>query len=400
MVFLSLAFPIVSVFLLALLTIWILDKVYLKVSIPPGRYLSIDGLRGYLALSVFIHHSYIWFFYIKTNTWKTAPSLFYGHLGDIPVALFFMITSFLFVTKLIESKNNPIDWVKLYIGRLCRLTPLLIFVVLGMVTVILIRQQGILYESIPVLVVRMFKWQSFNLFGMPLINDFKETSIIVSLVTWTLRYEWFFYLLLPIFSFFITKRFALLPVLFSLTWLVLLAYYFKIGYVTIDSFSTFSGGILAAFINKNKEIKKIFTNNLAYFLAAVALASTFFFKEIYGNWIAIALLTFTFVTIICGNSFWGLLHLRVSILLGEITYSIYLLHGIFLYVLFYFVIKIDKSYGINQYWSIIIMISPLLILLTTLTYRYVEIPGLRYGRHINSMFEKKVKNRFFAKELS
>jgi hypothetical protein len=43
---------------------------------PPdqGRYSSIDGLRGYLAFFVFLHHSSVWYFYLQTGQWSVPPS--------------------------------------------------------------------------------------------------------------------------------------------------------------------------------------------------------------------------------------------------------------------------------------------------------------------------------------
>jgi peptidoglycan/LPS O-acetylase OafA/YrhL len=60
------------------------------------RYASLDGLRGYCAFFVFLHHASIWYSYLHTNSWAAPPSHFYNHLGQSGVAIFFMITGFLF----------------------------------------------------------------------------------------------------------------------------------------------------------------------------------------------------------------------------------------------------------------------------------------------------------------
>ena len=64
-----------------------------------ARFASIDGLRGYLAFFVFLHHACIWYFYLQTGEWGRPPSNLYSHLGRSSVVLFFMITGFLFFTK-------------------------------------------------------------------------------------------------------------------------------------------------------------------------------------------------------------------------------------------------------------------------------------------------------------
>ncbi|MFC6337438.1 acyltransferase family protein [Pseudomonas karstica] len=62
-----------------------------------GRFVTIDGLRGYLAFFVFLHHSCIWYYYLQSGVWALPPSRLFVHFGQMGVALFFMITGFLFL---------------------------------------------------------------------------------------------------------------------------------------------------------------------------------------------------------------------------------------------------------------------------------------------------------------
>lgn len=41
-----------------------------------GRFDAIDGLRGYLAFFVFLHHSAIWYFFLRTGFWQAPASAF------------------------------------------------------------------------------------------------------------------------------------------------------------------------------------------------------------------------------------------------------------------------------------------------------------------------------------
>src|SRR5579872_6442540 len=66
------------------------------------RYSSIDGLRGFLALFVFIHHASIWYFLPHIHRWGYTPYDLFNQFGSTSVAFFFMITAFLFFSKLIE----------------------------------------------------------------------------------------------------------------------------------------------------------------------------------------------------------------------------------------------------------------------------------------------------------
>ena len=96
-----------------------------------NRYSSIDGLRGFLALGVFVFHLVVTHRFIETGTWEVPDSRFYVLLGPIGVSVFFMITGFLFWGKLLRTKGRP-RWNALYIGRLFRIGPLYLVVVVIM----------------------------------------------------------------------------------------------------------------------------------------------------------------------------------------------------------------------------------------------------------------------------
>ena len=91
-------FPIVAV-LIVFITLRFFPKNFTP-QMSPKRFNSIDGLRGYLAFSVYLHHSIVWYFYLQDEIWQAPPTRLFRHLGEASVAVFFMITSFLFLTKL------------------------------------------------------------------------------------------------------------------------------------------------------------------------------------------------------------------------------------------------------------------------------------------------------------
>ena len=63
----------------------------IPLSIVPVKHPEIDGLRGYLALFVFLHHSYIWRIFIRTNKWEEPDSNLFNHFGQTSVVFFFII---------------------------------------------------------------------------------------------------------------------------------------------------------------------------------------------------------------------------------------------------------------------------------------------------------------------
>src|SRR5580698_9187138 len=108
--------PILPIVGLALLTVSLVSKV-VPVQVAEGHYANIDGMRGYLAFFVFLHHSSIWYLQLKYHYWGLPPSNLYSHFGPTSVAMFFMITAFLFCRKLLNAGTKGLDWPKLYIGR-------------------------------------------------------------------------------------------------------------------------------------------------------------------------------------------------------------------------------------------------------------------------------------------
>src|SRR3989344_3498063 len=90
-----------------------------------GRFESLDGLRGFLALNVFFQHAVTAYFYFQTGIWQIVPVRFYRHLGGEAVILFFMITSFLYWSKAISQKG--LEPGSLYRSRFLRLAPMYLF---------------------------------------------------------------------------------------------------------------------------------------------------------------------------------------------------------------------------------------------------------------------------------
>lgn len=91
---------------------------------------SLDGLRGLLATFVFFHHSMIWYFYIQDGVWQSPPSSLFYYFGSGSVIMFFMITAFLFFSKITSNAHSKeFDWLRLYVSRFLRIAPLYLFAI-------------------------------------------------------------------------------------------------------------------------------------------------------------------------------------------------------------------------------------------------------------------------------
>ena len=84
------------------------------------RFSSVDGLRGYLAFGVFVHHTAITWIYLHTRVFDVPKNYFYAQIGLASVALFFMITGFLFWGRLIKHGRHH-DWLAFAVSRIFRL---------------------------------------------------------------------------------------------------------------------------------------------------------------------------------------------------------------------------------------------------------------------------------------
>jgi peptidoglycan/LPS O-acetylase OafA/YrhL len=93
-----------------------------------------------------------------------------------------------------------------------------------------------------------------------------------------------------------------------------------------------------------------------------------------------------FLLIALGNSLYGLLLHPSSIMLGEISYSIYLLHGAIIYVVFNILFPnyLNSSTTLAELFIGMALTGILIIITSWLTYRLIEKPFINLGRKIIS----------------
>jgi peptidoglycan/LPS O-acetylase OafA/YrhL len=86
--------------------------------------------------------------------------------------------------------------------------------------------------------------------------------------------------------------------------------------------------------------------------------------------------TLLFIIIASGNSIFGIFSNTFSRLLGQITYSLYLQHGIVLFIVFRFVIGYHQAAQLsdNNYWLIIAFCIVPIVLISQISYKYIELP--------------------------
>lgn len=369
--------PAIACLLVAMATAFLLMKQF---GAPPhqGRFVSIDGLRGYLAFFVFLHHASIWYFYLRTGRWELPPSNLYTQFGHSSVFLFFMITGFLFFSKLIDGRTNNIDWGKLFIARLLRLVPLYLFFVFILFLLVAYLSKGNLNVPILRLLKDMASWVSFTLFNTPNLNGIGGVVLLsVAGATWSLPYEWRFYLLLPLLALTVKAIPPFPYIALSVASIVVLAIWGP--QIRLFFIIPFFSGIIASLLARSDLFCQFATRRLSSYISLGCLAITIAAYPSALNFVPLFLLTVAFALIACGNSMFGLLSSPASRTLGEMAYSIYLLHGITLFVTFNFILGKDAFVNLSPitYWLYVIGLTPILIFICFTTFRLIESPAMR-----------------------
>lgn len=334
----------------------------------------IDGLRGYLAITVFFHHCIIWLYVVHGKNWDVPHGNVHTNAGQASVAVFFMITGVLFYPKILRRLSDG-EWIGHFISRICRLVPLMWFATALVVAIVLFQNEFQIISPPSAIVICLFQWLTFwktpNLFGHA------HTERIIAGVTWSLVYEWGFYILLPglsrlmnLFRARIRPILVLLGVFLYFEWLIYRHYVGPRYYVL------FVVGMLAAEAVKFPKVAAFLRTPLAAVIGLAAVISEFVFCPTAFAVLPSILLGIFFAPVVAGNSYFTILSLPSSIVLGEISYGIYLLHGILLYVTFN-----SMTYKPGPF--IILVMAPIVVAVTMLTHRWIELPAIAFGRRMS-----------------
>ena len=370
----------ITVFLIAFITGYII-KLISKPKTDVGRHQTIDGMRGFLALSVFIHHSSIWYQFIQTGgAWDAPKSNLYTQLGKTSVTLFFMITSFLFVSKLLNTNDKEFNWRYFFRSRIVRIAPMYYFSVLLVFLIVMAVSHWKLNVGSKEFINSIFSWFIFIINGNYKINNCDVTGIINAGVVWSLSYEWLFYFSLPLIGLLVlkikpSKFYIIISVVFILLFL-------SVHEVNANIVYSFGGGAIAPVLIKYTSLKNKADHVLSSIIVLVCLLSIGAFDNVDDTACKIfIIIVFTYIAL--GNSLFGLLKNSTLKLLGEISYSTYLLHGIILFSVLYLGIGIEKAkqFSPMEYCIIIFIIAPIVVIISFGGYKLIEKPFMdRYNK--------------------
>ncbi|UTH76585.1 acyltransferase [Chromobacterium sp. IIBBL 290-4] len=367
--------------ILTLVTLFFSNKLWGFLDTPDSdsrqRASSLDGLRGYLALSVMLHHAVIARQWLNTGRWSLPPDWFYAQLGSIAVSVFFMITAYLFWGKLL-SRNGRMDWKRLYIGRLYRIAPLYWIAVSCVVFIVFARSGFQINQAPNELMAELVHWYAVGLLVQHDFNGYQNVWILTAGVLWTLKYEWKFYLALMPASLLARPRLHLAASFCLLLIAAICSYSLKSdnwSYCTL-----FAIGMLTASLQREKLILAI-PNNIASTLAALIIIFVINGSKTPYSIMQSLPLGLAFMLIANGASLFGLLSSRPAIRLGHASYGIYLLHGLTLAICFDNLLlrPLIASSNLN-FWAATGLAAILVSAIAAILHILVERPMMERGR--------------------
>jgi peptidoglycan/LPS O-acetylase OafA/YrhL len=359
------------------------------------RFAALDGLRGFLALSVFVHHAFCTRAWYVEGNWGGGGSQVLMQAGWATVTLFFFITGFLFWTKL--QRDPRLSFLGHLRSRILRLGPAYWAAIAVLLLVVAARTGWERRVPMDALLSSAGNWLFFAIPGRPDVNGLAETRNIVANVPWTLALEWMFYVLVPLVGWFASGIFRTILFLalgfvalraLTLDYAILL-FPEKIRVLLLQTAyhltRTFAGGILLAAVLpqlKTYTDRLDFKRPLFSVLSLGGILAVFVFVDpVYAFRESIPLLI-PFALIVLGNDWFGILTSAPGQFLGRISYSIYLLHGLVLHISF---LTLNRFFPVATmpaliYWLLIAALGAVVIALSARWYRWFEAPFISGGR--------------------
>lgn len=362
-------------------TSWVLIRFVPKcreeVAITEGRNVVLDGFRGLLAPSVMFHHMFVRRD-MQLPTAERGPSTtVFWLLGPMAVTMFFFLTCALF-----WPRAGVIDPYRFYVRRILRLAPMIL--VMAYVLAIIV---GVFAPNHNVSSAHLLRELSaFLTLGLVIPRSLNGIRIekMYAEVLWTLQIETLFYIIYPLLATVkkVPKVFWIGVALFPLYILILkldgvphVDQRSPVPFVAIFSF--WIGLAVVTLVEKYKfEWLKGRAWGLVTPLAIFASTSL----QLVG-FTACILMMVAFLPVLAGNDLFGLLRWAPLRWLGAISYGMYLMHGILIYLVNGWVGGFEQFSDL-QLVGVGAVISVVATLLFSLTYLVIEAPAIRFAHRV------------------
>lgn len=322
---------------------------------------DINGLRAVAVLGVILYHFNI--------------TIFHGGFAGVDV--FFVISGFL-MTSIIFGKieAEKFSLKGFYLDRIRRIVPMLVFVCLVLLVFGFLALSLDVYQTLSKHIKYSLRFMSNILY----VNENGYFDIASHnkwlLHTWSLAVEWQFYIIYPLLILLLKKLVSINKTKFILIVLTILSFilcvetsfksesraFFLLQY---RAWEMLAGGLVflfpVALTDKNKIVASV--------LGLTLILSSFFIVNtamIWPGYLALIPVLGTVLVIAANNQTLPVLNSRLFQFTGKISYSLYLWHWPIYVALYYF--------SLNSNYIYIALGIALSFILSTLSYRYIEIP--------------------------
>ncbi|TNB79514.1 acyltransferase [Pseudomonas sp. Fig-3] len=347
---------------------------------------SIDYLRGILALCVMIYHFMSW----SIGTPDSSTTL--GRLGVYAVSTFYIISGISLYIAYFDLKLSNQKLHDYLIKRILRIAP--VYWIATLLT------GFYLHLATPNFVIDWSKYIS----NLTLAFGFYSPKNYIPVGGWSIGNEMVFYALFPLLVILARRK-----ILYLCASLILGFMYFYISSYSLATTQTlaqqwetyinpfnqaflFSIGVGIGIIRKSHTP----TNNLYPLITLIGACIAFAYWPVDGNQINIVTgLNRVVFTLICGIACWSVLNLdtkpqkyiaKILKLMGDISYSTYLLHGAaFFYTSKYALplfFSAPSPHEKLQFFCIITL--PITIILSYFVHKFVEIPVINFGKRLTT----------------
>jgi len=298
--------------------------------------------------------------------WMPPDSAPLSNTGPISVSLFFMISGFLFFSVI---NKVDIKWGRFFISRALRIYPVYLLVILVVCYISYVFGDKRDFFGI-------LNWLVF--IGSPIFG-FKESYLVNSGVQWTLMYEVIFYGSLPLAWCIRTRKFAsyILAPFFVLFVSVNLI---EVKILRVDLLSLFFIGGICNYLSRKESINR--NTKVIGNAGFVFLLYAFFFTEPYSP-TQFVILGFSFLGVVIGGGVFNLLNNKYLVSVGEVSYSVYMIHGLVLFILFRTDIIDLKKFSLFEFMPFLIIVMIITSILACITYQCIEKKFMMYGKRIN-----------------
>ena len=373
----------------------------------------LEGLRGILAFGVFVHHAAFIWSDLDNGGWRKPESHFMDMLGGASVSMFFFLSGYLFWKGFLNRNSERLSVSRFYKERFFRLAPVYWLFCIVMIVVVLWDAGGVLRTTFSEFFIAVGQWL---VFGIPLgrfpdVNEFPFTRLIHGGVAWSLRHEVLFYLLLPLLLPFARRQRTLhVLALFVCSYVIFTGIYLlvtkvftasghhplmmpalsflKEGLMEFNKFllTGFAPGMLTAYVLHHDRYSSLVSGiktRHALWTVIVCLLLLLLNADPRFSFLKIFPLTIIFFLVVAKKVGTEFLRIRGLMVLGLVSYSVYVFHGLFLFFLQPQGLGIYKAInwpGLPAYWFLICLVGLLVLGVSALLYRFVEEPSIQLGK--------------------